>query len=48
MLAVLVFYSQGVFAASMTQKLWGGIDKGDVENLKEFSNAIKKDDYKKA
>lgn len=32
----------------MTQKLWGGLSKDDVENLKEFSVAIEKDDYKKA
>jgi soluble lytic murein transglycosylase len=42
------FFIQNVFASSMTQKLWGGLSKSDVEILKEFSAAIKKNDYKKA
>ena len=36
------------FAAQMSQKLWGGLKKDDVENLKDLSRAIDKDDYKKA
>jgi soluble lytic murein transglycosylase len=32
----------------MTVKLWGGLSKEDVDNLKEFSVAIEKDNYKKA
>jgi soluble lytic murein transglycosylase len=48
----LIFFflssAQNVFASSMTQKLWGGLSKNDVEALKEFSSAIKKDDHKKA
>jgi len=43
-----LFFTQNVFASSMTQKLWGGLSKSDVEALKEFSSAIKKDDHKKA
>jgi len=36
------------FAVQMSQKLWGGLKKDDVENLKDLSRAIDKDDYKKA
>ncbi len=32
----------------MSQKLWGGLKKDDVENLKNFSTAINQDNYKKA
>ena len=43
-----IIYSQNVFAVSMTQKLWGGLRGEDVNILKEFSVAIKKDDYQQA
>lgn len=45
---ILTIFSTQVFAAQMSQILWGGLKKSDVADLKEFARAIEKDDYKKA
>jgi len=44
----LFIYPHNVFAASITQKLWGGLNNEDISVLKKLSTAIKADDYKDA
>jgi soluble lytic murein transglycosylase len=47
-LIFFLLFPQNLFASSMTQKLWGGLSKQDVDSLKEFSVYIKNNDYKNA
>jgi soluble lytic murein transglycosylase len=42
------FCCHNAFAVQMSQRLWGGLTKDDVSNLKEISKSIKKNDYKKS
>ncbi|MCE3254824.1 MAG: slt [Rickettsiaceae bacterium] len=53
MISCFPFFINNSFSADapkkqMSQRLWGGLKKEDVENLKELSLAIDVDDYKKA
>ena len=40
--------SNNSFAAQMSQKLWGGLKESDVEDLKNFSSALDKNDYRES
>ncbi|MFT5703165.1 MAG: soluble lytic murein transglycosylase [Rickettsiales bacterium] len=39
---------QNSFAAQTSQRIWGGLSKKDVQNLKEFSKALDKNNHKQA
>ncbi|MFT6077326.1 MAG: soluble lytic murein transglycosylase [Myxococcota bacterium] len=44
----LFFYCDNSFAVQMSQRLWGGLTKDDVSNLKKLSKSIKKNDYRES